>query len=61
MQPVVFLFLSDGRFFIRDASGEILQAEASSRRHAASLMLALEEIATADPARGLELLPPTQS
>ena len=61
MQPLVFLFLSDGRLFIRDASGETLEAEASARGHAASLMLALEEIATLDPARGLELLPPAQS
>jgi hypothetical protein len=61
MQPVVFLFLSDGRLFIRDASGEILEAEASARGHAASLLLVLEEIATVDPTRGLELLPPVQS
>jgi hypothetical protein len=61
MQPVEFLFLSDGRLFIRHATGEILEAEASARGHAATLMLVLEEIATVDPTRGLELLPPTQS
>jgi len=61
MQPVTFLFLSDGRLFIRHTSGEILEAEASARRHAASLMLALTEITTLDPARGLELVPPIQS
>ena len=61
MQPLEFLFLSDGRLFIRHASGEIVEAEASARGHAASLMIVLEEIATLDPTRGLELLPPTQS
>jgi hypothetical protein len=61
MQPVDFLFLSDGRLFIRHATGEIVQAEASARWHAASLMLALEEIASVNPARGLELIPPAQS
>jgi hypothetical protein len=61
MQPLEFLFLSDGRLFIRHTSGEIVEAEASARAHAASLMIVLEEIATLDPTRGLELLPPTQS
>ena len=62
MQPMAFLFLSDGRLFIRHASGQILEAEASARGPAALLMLALDEIATGvDPARGLELLPPAQS
>src|SRR5947207_10277039 len=61
MQPTMFLFLSDGRLFIRHATGEILQAEASARRHAASLMVVLEEIATVDPTRGLQLVPPAQS
>jgi len=61
MQPVEFLFPSDGRLFIRRASGEILEAEASARWHAASLMLALGEIATVDPARGLDLIPPAPS
>ena len=61
MKPMEFLFLSDGRLFIRHASGEILEAEASARRHAASLMLALEEIAPVDPARGLALIPPAPS
>ena len=61
MQPVEFLFLSDGRLFIRDATGEIVEAEASARGHAASLMLVLDEIATVDPTRGLELVPPADS
>jgi len=61
MQPLDFLFLTDGRLFIRHADGEIVEAEASSGRHAASLLLVLEEIATMDPIRGLELPPPVQS
>ena len=61
MQPVDFLFLSDGRLFIRHASGEILEAEPLARAHAASLMLVLEEIATVDPTRGLQVLPPVQN
>jgi hypothetical protein len=61
MQPITFLFLSDGRLFIRHANGEILETEASARGHAASLMLALEEIGTVNPTLGLELLPPTPS
>ena len=59
--PCEFLFLSDGRLFLRHASGEILEAEASARQYAASLLLALEETATVDPMRGLELMPPGQS
>jgi len=61
MQPLDFLFLTDGRLFIRHADGEIVEAEASSGGHAASLLLVLEEIATMDPIRGLELPPPVQS
>ena len=61
MQPVDFLFLSDGRLFIRHASGEIVEAEPSDRGHAASLMLVLDEIATVDPALGLEVVPPVQN
>jgi hypothetical protein len=58
--PHVFLFLSDGRLFIRRANGEIEEADAADRKHAAFL-LALEETATVDPMRGLALLPPGQS
>jgi hypothetical protein len=61
MQPLEFLFLSDGRLFIRHASGDIHEAEASARRHAASLMLVLDEIAAVDATLGLELLPPADS
>ena len=58
--PCVFLFLSDGRLFVRRATGEIVEADASDRRHAVFL-LGLEETATLDPLRGVELLPPALS
>jgi hypothetical protein len=63
VEPVrrgVFLYLSDGRLFIRRDSGEIRKADASERGQAIS-MLALEECGTVDPTRGLELLPPAES
>ena len=63
MEPVrrgVFLYLSDGRLFIRRDSGDIREADASERGYAIS-MLALEEGGTLDPIRGLELLPPAES
>ena len=58
--PHVFLFLSDGRLLIRRVNGEIEEADATDRKHA-TFLLAVEETATVDPMRGLELLPPGQS
>jgi hypothetical protein len=58
--PHVFLFLSDGRVFIRRRNGEIEEADAWDRKHA-TFLLGLEETAMVDPLHGLELLPPGQS
>jgi hypothetical protein len=53
-----FLYLVDGRLFVRRDSGVIDEADESERSYAA-LLLALDERGTLDPARGLELLPPS--
>ena len=58
--PHVFLFLSDGRLFIRGADGDIEEADAWDRKHAVFL-LGVEEAAKVDPLHGLELSPPGQS
>jgi hypothetical protein len=47
----VFLYLANGRLFVRRDSGDIDEADASER-FAACLLLALHEGGTLDPARG---------
>jgi hypothetical protein len=56
-----FLFLSDGRLFVRRSTGEIREADASERRYAVHLLALEEESARVDPMRGLEVMPPAPS
>jgi hypothetical protein len=55
-----FLYLSDGRLFVRRDDGSIVEADAYERRFAAQL-LTVHETGLMDPARGLALPPPAQS
>jgi len=55
-----FLYLADGRLFVRRDDGSIVEADASERRFAADL-LAMPAVGVWDPMRGLELFPPAES
>jgi hypothetical protein len=55
-----FPFLADGRLFFRRDDGSILEADAFERRFAAELLNA-HASGRMDPARGLQLLPPSDS
>jgi hypothetical protein len=55
-----FLYLADGRLFVRRDDGSILEADAYERRFARDL-LAMQASGMLDPVRGLELLPPAES
>ena len=55
-----FLYLADGRLFVRRDDGSIVEADAFERRFAAEV-LAVQESGMFDPVRGLELLPPAES
>ena len=56
----VYLFLADGRLFVRGDDGEVLEADAFEGRYVAFLF-ALEESGMLDSMRGLELIPPWES
>jgi hypothetical protein len=56
----LFLYLADGRLFVRRDSGVINEADESERGYAA-LLLVLDDSGILDPARGLELLPPSDN
>jgi len=60
MEPGTFLFLSDGRVFIRRADGEISEASVSERR-AAAFVLAFAGAPARDPDLGFELVQPGDS
>ena len=60
VQRSTYLYLADGRLFIRRDHGEIDEADTSERDYAASL-LAVEVMGRLDPIRGFELLPPSES
>jgi hypothetical protein len=55
-----FLYLTDGRLFVRRDDGSIQEADVYERQFAADLLTAHEQ-GTFDPARGLELVPPSES
>jgi hypothetical protein len=55
-----FLYLRDGRLFVRRDDGSIVEADADERRFAADL-LTVHVAGALDPLRGLELLPPAPS
>jgi hypothetical protein len=55
-----FLYLADGRLFVRRDDGSIVEADGFERRFAADL-LAVQATGAWDPVRGLELLPPAES
>jgi len=61
MEPVRrgsdFLYLADGRLFVRNADGTINEADAM-QRHLATALLELDQSEMIDPARGLEIAPP---
>ena len=57
---VVYLYLADGRLFVRRDGGEIHEADPSERGRAV-FMLGVDEGAALDPARGLEVVPPAES
>ena len=52
-----FLYLTDGRLFVRRDDGSIFEADRYERDFA-QFLLTLHEGGTVDPLRGLELLPP---
>ena len=52
-----FLYLTNGRLFVRRDDGSILEADRYERDFAMYL-LTVHEGAMVDPLRGLELLPP---
>jgi hypothetical protein len=53
------LYLADGRLFVRRDSGVINEADQSQRGYA--LLLVVHDSGTLDPARGLELFPPSDN
>ena len=55
-----FLYLADGRLFVRRDDGSIVEADAYERRFATDL-LAVQQTGVLDPVHGLELLPPAAS
>jgi hypothetical protein len=52
-----FLYLTDGRLFVRRDDGSILEAD-SYERDFARYLLTMHEGGMVDPRRGLQLLPP---
>ena len=60
MHRGTFLFLVDGRVFVRRDSGEISEATPSERR-SATVALADAGSVTSTPALGLEIVPPGES
>ena len=52
-----FLYLTDGRLFVRRDDGSVLEADAFERRFAADLLTAHQH-GMLDPVLGLEVLPP---
>ena len=55
-----FLYLTDGRLFVRRDDGTIVEAD-SYERSFASYLLTVHEHGMVDPRRGLALVPPTAS
>jgi len=55
-----FLYLADGRLFVRRDDGSIVEADGCERRFAADLLVANQQ-GTLDPTLGLEILPPAAS
>ena len=60
MEPGTFLFLADGRVFVRHDDGEINEASPSERRSAA-FALAYAGANALDPDLGFELVVPGDS
>ena len=60
MEPGTFLFLTDGRVFVRRDDGEITEATPSQRRSAA-FALAYAAASALDPDLGFELVQPSDS
>ena len=60
MEPGTFLFLADGRVFVRHDDGEINEASPSERRSAA-FALAFTGAGTPDPDLGFQLVQPGDS
>ena len=54
-----FLYLADGRLFVRRDDGTVVEAD-SYERDFARYLLTLHEGGMVDPKRGLELLPPAE-
>ena len=54
-----FLYLADGRLFVRRDDGTVVEAD-SYERDFARYLLTLHEGGMVDPTRGLELLPPAE-
>ena len=59
MERGSFLYLADGRVFVRRVCGEIGEANASERADAERVLL-FEELML-DPMRGFELTPPAEN
>jgi hypothetical protein len=55
-----FLYLSDGRLFVRRDDGSIVEADGFERRFAADL-LAAQGTGPLDPVRGFQLLAPAEN
>ena len=60
MEPGTFLFLADGRVFVRHDDGEINEASPSERRSAA-IALAYTGAGAQDPELGFQLVQPGSS
>ena len=55
-----FLYLADGRLFVRSDEGQFREVDEFERRYVA-LLLEVETGGTVDPIRGLEITPPSEN
>ena len=55
-----FLYLADGRLFVRSDEGQFREVDEFERSYVA-LLLEVETGRTVDPIRGLEITPPSEN
>jgi hypothetical protein len=55
-----FLYLADGRLFVRSHEGQFREVDEFERSYVA-LLLEVDQVGTLDPIRGLEITPPSDN